>query len=343
LEVKVTVKILTTIGPASLKKEVIRKLDNEAVSLFRINMSHTALSEVEKVITLLQSWSNIPVCLDTEGAQVRNQKMESDKVFFSKGSMVKIHHSEVLGDCENISLYPEQVAPKLEINDTLRVDFNSVVLKVKSKLDSYSLAEVVEEGYVGSNKAANVDRDMDLEPITNKDRLAIKIGLDYGIKDFSLSFTNSSNDVIEMRKLVGDNATIISKIESINGLLNLGSILNFTDSILIDRGDLSREVPIEKIPVLQRKIIQECVVSKVPVYVATNLLETMILAKNPSRAEVNDVASTVMMGADGLVLAAETAIGLHPVDSVKMVKSVVHEISNWHENDSFTDIINSQK
>ena len=304
-------------------------------------MSHTPISELRQVISLLQSWSNIPVCVDTEGAQVRNQKMESEKVFLTKGSMMKIHFTEVVGNSENISLYPEQVAPKLEINDIIRVDFNSVVLQVKSKSDSYVIAEVLEEGYVGSNKAANVDREMNLQAITNKDIEAIKIARNLGIKDYSLSFTNNADDVLKMRKLVGENATIISKIESINGLLNLSSILDHTDSILIDRGDLSREVPIEKIPFLQRKIIKECITNKTPVYVATNLLETMILAKNPSRAEVNDVASTVMMGANGLVLAAETAIGLHPVDSVKMVKSVVNEIANWNENDSFSNIINS--
>ena len=336
-----TIKILTTIGPASLKEEVIKKLDKEAVSLFRINMSHTPLNDVEKVISSLQSWSNTPVCLDTEGAQVRNQKMESEKVYFSKGAEVKIHFDEVVGNSHNISFYPHQVAPKLEPNDTLRVDFNSVVLQVKSKYDSFVIAEVLEEGYVGSNKAANVDRVINLDAITKKDQDAIKIAMDLGITDYSLSFTNNANDVLEMRKLVGDTNNIISKIESINGLLNLSAILNYTNSILIDRGDLSREVPIEKIPVLQRKIIKECTIKKIPVYVATNLLETMILSKNPSRAEVNDVASTVMMGANGLVLAAETAIGLNPVESVKMVKSVVHEIENWQENQSFSDIINS--
>jgi len=335
-----TIKILTTIGPASLNKEVIKELESEEVSLLRINMSHTPLSEVRRVIKLLQSWSNVPVCIDTEGAQVRNQKMESEKVFFAKGSNIKIHFSEVEGDSENISLYPEQVTSNLQVNDTIRVDFNSVIFKVYSVSDTYVNAKVIEEGFVGSNKAANVDNNTILDAITYKDKEAIKIALELGVKDFSLSFTNCAADVLEMRELVGDNATIISKIESINGLLNLNEILNFADSILIDRGDLSREVPIEKIPFLQRKIILECINNKTPVYVATNLLETMILSKTPSRAEVNDIASTVMMGANGLVLAAETAIGLHPVGSVKMVKSVIREISGWNEADSFEDIIN---
>lgn len=336
-----TIKILTTIGPSSLNKKVINKLEAEAVSLFRINMSHTPLSDLRRVITLLQSWSSIPVCLDTEGAQVRNQKMESEKVFFAKDCNVKIHFNEVIGDSENISLYPEKIASKLEVSDIVRVDFNSVVLQVKSIFDSYVIAKVIEEGNVASNKAANIDREVDLPTITSKDREAINIALELGIKNFSLSFTNNASDVVEMRKLVGEESTIISKIESISGLLNLNAILEFADSILIDRGDLSREVAIEKIPFLQRKIIKDCVDNKTPVYVATNLLETMILSKIPSRAEVNDVASTVMMGANGLVLAAETAIGLYPVESVQMVKSVIRETKNWSVEKSFMDIINS--
>ncbi len=336
-----SIKILSTVGPSSLKKEVIQKLESENVSLLRINMSHTPIEDVHKVISLLQSWVDIPVCVDTEGAQIRNQNMKSEKILFNKGGQVMIHYNKIIGDSENISFYPEHVASSLEINDTIRVDFNSVVFKVIDVTSDGVLAEVVEGGFVGSNKATNLDREIHLHPITHKDKEAITIALELGVKDFSLSFTNTAEDVLKMRQLVGESSTIISKIESINGLLNLDEILNVADSILIDRGDLSREVPIEKIPFLQRRIISQCKSAKIPVYVATNLLETMIEAKSPTRAEVNDVASTLLMGANGLVLAAETAIGLHPVDSVKMINLLIHEVGKWNNNSTFSEIINT--
>ena len=132
---------------------------------------------------------------------------------------------------------------------------------------------------------------------------------------------------------------LISKIESIRGVLNLDEILPLVDEILIDRGDLSREVAIEKIPFLQRRIISKARSKDVPVYVATNLLESMTNTHAPTRAEVNDVASTLLMGADGLVLAAETAIGQYPIEAVKMINSLVKQFTRWTPESSVKDII----
>ena len=129
-----------------------------------------------------------------------------------------------------------------------------------------------------------------------------------------------------MRKLIGNNSKLIAKIESIKGILNLDEILSEANEILIDRGDLSREVPIQKIPFLQRKIISHAKSKGIPVFVATNLLESMVNSKNPTRAEVNDVASTYLMGADGFVLAAETAIGKYPVEAVVMINSLIWNV-----------------
>ena len=142
-----------------------------------------------------------------------------------------------------------------------------------------------------------------------------------------------------MRNLIGEKSNLISKIESVKGVLNLDGILNAADQILIDRGDLSREVPIEKIPFLQRRIIARAKSKSIPVFVATNLLESMIDTKNPTRAEVNDVVSTLLMGADGLVLAAETAIGQYPLGVIKMVNALVRQYNRWTPNSSFEDIL----
>ena len=332
-------KILATIGPSSLNEDAIKKLSLNGVYLFRINLSHTKIDDVSKVIDKIQSWTDVPICLDSEGAQVRNQGMESESVYFSKDSKVKICNEEVTGDCQKISFTPNTVAKQLKVNDIIRIDFNALKLKVIEDKDDYLLANVEVPGSVGSNKAADIDREIHLDAITHKDKKAFKIGLEKGITNFSLSFTHSAKDVKEMRAIIGNNSNLISKIESIRRVMNLQEILPIVDQILIDRGDLSREIPIERIPFIQRLIISYSKSKKVPVYVATNLLESMVNASSPTRAEANDIASTLLMGANGLVLAAETAIGKYPVESVKMVNSLVEQFNKWGPDSTFEDVI----
>ena len=332
-------KILATIGPSSLNEDIIKKLSLNGVHLFRINLSHTKLNDVSKVIDKISSWTDVPICLDSEGAQVRNQDMESESVYFTKDSKVKICHEQVVGDSKNISFTPNTVSKQLKVNNVIRIDFNKLTLKVIEDKGDYLLANVEVPGSVGSNKAADVDREIQLDAVTHKDKEAFKIGLEKGITNFSLSFTHSAEDVKEIRVIIGNDSNLISKIESIRGVLNLKEILPLVDQILIDRGDPSREVPIERIPFVQRRIISYAKSRDVPVYVATNLLESMIKTSSPTRAEANDVASTLLMGANGLVLAAETAIGKYPVESVEMVISLVEQYNRWTPDSTFKDVI----
>ncbi|HIK87319.1 MAG TPA: hypothetical protein EYG07_02355 [Alphaproteobacteria bacterium] len=333
------IKILATLGPSSLNSETVKKMTEQGVGLFRINLSHTKLDDVESIIERIQSWTEVPICLDSEGAQIRNQDMASEFVNFKKDNVVKIHHSPVVGDSDNISFTPKNVSQQFKVGDEIRVDFNSVCLCITEIQDKYLLATVTRGGNVGSNKAADTDSDIKLSPITSKDKEAFEIGLRMGINNFSLSFTNSAEDVLQVREIIGNNSNLISKIESIKGVLNLGEILPVVDQILIDRGDLSREVSIEKIPFIQRRIISYARSKDTPVYVATNLLESMIKSASPTRAEANDVASTLLMGASGLVLAAETAIGDYPVDAVEMTNLIIKQYNRWTTESSFNDII----
>ena len=333
-----SIKVLATLGPSSLNIDTVKELTKKGVDLFRINLSHTKLEDVRGIIKNIQSWTNVPVCLDSEGAQIRKQDMVSESVNFQKDDIVKIHHAYVVGDSNNISFTPDNVSHQLKVGDEIRVDFNSVCLCITEVLDNHLLAIVKKGGVVGSNKAADTDANIELSAVTPKDEQAFKIGLDMGIINFSLSFTNSAKDVLQVRRIIG-NSNLISKIESIKGVLNLGEILPIVDQILIDRGDLSREVSIEKIPFIQRRIISYARSKDTPVYVATNLLESMIKSASPTRAEANDVASTLLMGASGLVLAAETAIGDYPVDAVEMVNLIVKQYNRWTTESSFNEII----
>ena len=334
-------KVLVTLGPSSVNQEAVNSMASMGVDLFRINLSHTKLSDLEGLINKIQSWTDVPICLDSEGAQLRNQDMLNENVIYTKGSSVKIHHNYIVGDEQNISFTPEGYSREFMLGDKINVDFNSVCLRVVDEKEGHLLAIVESGGVVGSNKAADIDKEIKLPALTNKDKEAFEIGIKNKVSNFSLSFTNEADDVRQIREITGYDANLISKIESIRGVLNLGDILPLVDQILIDRGDLSRQIPIEKIPLIQRRIISYSNSKDVPVFVATNLLESMIKTNVPTRAEVNDVISTLLMGANGLVLAAETAVGVHPIESVKMVYSLIKQYNRWTPESSFSDIIYS--
>jgi pyruvate kinase len=331
---------MVTLGPNSLRDDVISKIAEEPlVYLFRINLSHTPLQSLESVINAVRKCTNIPICLDSEGAQIRNQTMKNGGSTFCENDTIKIYFERVAGDSHSISFYPEHVARELVIGDRILIDFNSVYIEVIEKYLDHCLAKVLVGGFVGSNKAVNVERRIYLPPLTDKDKQALQIGVELDIRHFALSHANSDEDVELMRNIVGRKSTIISKIENCNGVRNLDKIIEASDMILLDRGDLSREVRLEKIPFLQRRIVSLARSKMVPVYVATNLLESMVVSRSPSRAEINDVVSTLLMGANGLVLAAETAIGNYPVEAVIMIRKLINQFKRWTPNTSIEEIL----
>lgn len=332
-------KILVTLGPSSMQQEVISQIEKEDVYLFRINLSHTPLERIEDAVREAQRYTRVPVCIDSEGAQIRNQTMVNGMGLLKKLDVVKIHFDEVLGDSNNISFSPNYVAKQLKIDDELKIDFNSACIKVFEVNKDHCLAKVIVGGKVGSNKATDLDREIEMEAITPKDRKAIAIGKKMGIKNYALSFAGSKEDVKLLRELAGTGIKIISKIESRRGLSNINDILHESDEILIDRGDLSRQVDLVKIPFFQRRIISMARSKRVPVNVATNLLESMIMSHSPTRAEINDVVSTLLDGANGLVLAAETAIGAYPVEAVRIVRQLISQVEKWTPNTSITELL----
>ena len=265
--------------------------------------------------------------------------MVSEKVQFEEGQEIRIEMNTVIGNSQRLSFNPIDVFKQFEVNDEIRVDFNRVCFRITKKYSDYFSAKVIHGGFIGSNKAADINRDIEFDPLTEKDRKAIEIGKKNNVKNVAMSFTNLPGDVDLMREVCGENTNIICKIESPSGLNSLESIIERADEILIDRGDLSRRIPIERIPFLQRRIISIERSMGTPVFVATNLLESMVTIPSPTRAEVNDVVSTLEMGANGLVLAAETAIGKYPFEVVQMVHSLINEFERWTPNTSIIDLL----
>jgi ATP sulfurylase len=235
-----------------------------------------------------------------------------------------------------LGLYPAGITARLVAGDLLRIDAD-VLAQVLSVDAEGALLWILNGGAINPSKAVTVlERDIEMAPLTSKDRAAIAIGNQMGIRHVALSFANVAADVDAVREVAAPGTTVISKIECLNGLLNLARIAVRSDAILIDRGDLSRQVSLEKLPYVQKDIIGRAKLLGVPVYVATNLMESMVTSPHPTRAEVNDVYNTLIDGADGLVLAAETAVGAYPVASTTMVRRIIEEFDRgWGRQDHY--------
>ena len=331
--VSVNKEILCTIGPSSLNARAIKRFESLGVSLFRINLSHTSIEELPSVIHFIKQHSDVPICLDTEGAQIRTGDFLNCTIVLTNNSKINIIKYTKLGDETKFSLYPNSVWDLLEEDDLLSVDFDAVLLRVISKEKRIIKSKILNGGEISSNKAVSLERKILLPPLTKKDKKAIKICSEMKIRHYALSFTHEASDIDELKKYVPQNSIIISKIECSQALLNLVDIIRKSDWILIDRGDLSREEPLERIPFLQKRIISKAHELGKKAYIATNLLESMVTKPYPTRAEVNDIYNTFLDGADGLVLAAETAIGNFPTKAVSMVKRITNEFETILIND----------
>jgi sulfate adenylyltransferase len=332
--------LLCTLGPSSLHGPIIRQLDEAGVTSFRINMSHTDIGELEHLIHLIQDSTRVPICIDSEGAQIRTGVMEED-IRVVEGSRVRLVAGEGTGDTSTIPITPAEAVPRLARWARVSIDFDSVVLRIDRVTQGRAEATVLTGGEVGTRKAVTAFPAPQIPAFSEKDLLAIRCAVLNGIQEYALSFCEQPASINQLREMVGPDSTIMAKIESRKGVRNLAKISQSADRIIIDRGDLSREVRLEAIPLLQKAIIRKANALGVPVYVATNLLESMVTKRTPTRAEVNDVMNTLLDGADGLVLASETAIGKYPVEAVKMIASLLREyegsIEGYHIDDLLGD------
>ncbi len=330
--------LICTLGPSSLNERVISQLDAIGVTSFRINLSHTDIGDVEGVIHLIQKCTQVPISIDTEGAQLRTGLMR-DGVAVREGSRVRLVPEAITGDASTIPLAPGSAIERLEPAARVSIDFDSVLLRIERVDDGAAEATVVIGGEIGSHKAVTAFPSPQLPTFSEKDLLAIRFAVRNQVHEFDLSFCNHRSSVENLRKMVGPNDTVIAKIESREGVRNLSEIAQSADGILIDRGDLSREVRLEAIPLLQKAIIRKANAVGTPVYVATNLLESMVTRRTPTRAEVNDVINTLLDGANGLVLAAETAIGKYPVEAARMIAALLKEYEGSIEGYQLDDLL----
>jgi pyruvate kinase len=309
--------ILCTLGPSTLNKKFLRFINKKA-NLVRINMSHVDIKDLKKKINFIKKNCKVPICIDTEGGQIRT-KIKGEK-FFKKGSLATIQKNG------NFNLYPTNVFNILKKNDILDIGFDNLKIKVLKIFKNKIICKTIQSGYLENNKGVHItNRKIHLNYLTDKDLSAIEIGKKLFIKNYALSFTNNHNEIKKFNLLL-PNCKKIFKIETGEAINNLSKMFKHGKYFLIDRGDLSKEVSIEKIPLIQRYIFNKSKsFKKVKIFVATNYLESMLNKPYPTRGEANDIYSSLEMGADGLVLAAETAVGKYPEESInfliKMIKS----------------------
>ncbi len=313
------IKIICTLGPASLNSEFL-KYSKKNIDLLRLNMSHQNINELKKNIKFVKKFTDCPICIDTEGAQIRSKFKK--KKFLKQNSKININDI----NAKSLELYPPEIQRKLKLNDVLNIGFENLKIKISKITKKNILAKVISSGYLENNKGIHLEnRRIKLKCLTIKDFKALEIGVNNKIVNFALSFTNDLNDVKYFNKITFNNPNNIFKIETEKSVKEFNKIIKYGNNFLVDRGDLSKDVSIFKIPEIQRKLIGiKKKYKNKKVYVATNLLESMILNNYPTRAEANDIYSSIEMGADGLVLAAETAIGKYPIECVEFVKKMIN-------------------
>ena len=310
MKVKKKIKIFCTIGPSSLNKKFLHYARGK-VDLLRLNMSHLSEKKLVQNIKFILKNSKIPICIDTEGAQIRTKSRK--KYFYKKNKKFKIYED---------NLYPHNVLSQLRKNDHLQIGFRGLEIKIIQKKSNYVNCITINDGWWEPNKGVNIkNRKIKLNYLTKKDFAAIEIGKKFNINYFALSFTNSANDVKKFNSLLPLQNKIY-KLETKLAIKNLKKILLSGKNFLIDRGDLSKEIEWFNIPKTQRLIIKAGNELKKNIFIATNFLESMVINKYPTQGEINDIYNAIEIGAKGIVLAGETAIGKNPIMCVETLNKI---------------------
>ncbi len=322
-------QIVVTLGPATFNLEALRRMKARAVDFVRTNMSHSSLADLRRAMAMARK-VGIPFIIDTEGSQVRTCEVEGGSAWYDQDDEVVLAAGPQEAGRGTLPLRPPSVLLQLAPGDLVHIDFDSLVLRVtdtSAAARGRVRARVVTGGSAGRNKAVVIDpvftRRFDLPAVTEKDYESIAIGLREGVEHVALSYVRSVAAIEEVRRITEGRMKVISKIECTEALCGLDEIIGRSDALLIDRGDLSKEIPIERIPFVQKIVIEKARARGVGVFVATNLLETMVERRKPTRAEIQDIVNTIVDGASGLTLAAETAIGKHPIECVNMLNRLI--------------------
>jgi pyruvate kinase len=328
------VRILATLGPASRSPEMIEKLYRAGADAFRINMSHGTQADRAEVIASIRALEktvgrSMTILVDLQGPKLRVGQFARGSETLDTGATFNLDLDAKPGDATRVCLPHREVFHALEVGARLLLDDGKMVLRV-TEMNGDSIKTIVEVGGVLSNhKGLNVpDVVVPLAALTEKDRSDLAFALDQGVDWIALSFVQRPEDLAEARRLIGGRAALLAKIEKPAALDRLDGILELADAVMVARGDLGVELPPEAVPPAQKRIVEAARRLGRPVVVATQMLESMIKAPTPTRAEVSDVATAIYDGADAVMLSAESAAGDWPVESVAMMDRIAISVES---------------
>jgi len=324
-------KIIATLGPASDSPEMISRLFEAGADVFRLNMSHLPrerLRERVRVIRAIEAKYNRPIAIlaDLQGPKLRVGAFTGDAALLKKGQTFTFDADNAVGDTKRVHLPHPEILSSLEPGHTVLIDDGKLRLRVKEVKKNRAVTTVEVAGKISNRKGVSLpDTLVPVAAVTEKDRSDLEAALDAGVDWIALSFVQRPDDVAEVRKVTRGKALVMAKLEKPQALARLDDIMEVSDALMVARGDLGVEMPIEKVPGLQKRIVRGARRLGKPVVVATQMLESMIATPVPTRAEVSDVATAVYEGADAVMLSAESASGQFPVESVAMMNRIAEE------------------
>ncbi|MHC5655908.1 pyruvate kinase [Stappia sp. ICDLI1TA098] len=340
------VKILATLGPSSSEPHIIEKLFMAGADVFRINMSHTNHEQLNTLVEMIRGVEAkvgrpIAILADLQGPKLRVGTFEGDSVVLENGATFVLDSDTTPGNASRVHLPHREILQALEPDHRLLLDDGKIRLRVTA-CDKTSATTVVEVGGKLSNrKGVSVpDTEIPVGALTPKDRKDLDAALAAGADWIALSFIQRPDDLAEVRKVTRGKAGILAKIEKPQAIERLAEIIDLSDALMVARGDLGVEMPLEQVPGLQKQIVRACRRAGKPVVVATQMLESMITAPVPTRAEVSDVATAVFEGADAVMLSAESAAGKFPIEAVETMDRIACQVER---DPTYRGIIQAQR
>lgn len=329
-------KIVATMGPASSPKEILEQMIEAGVDVCRINSSHGAYDDHQKVIDTIREINkekntNIAILVDLQGPKLRIGNVENNAVELVNGEEVEFTTTEVLGTAKKLFMTYQEFPKDVKIGDHILIDDGKLKLTVvETNLTDSVKAVVVNGGTLSSKKGVNLPNTrISLPSLTKKDLLDLEFALKNNVEWIGLSFVRTVTDVIELKekiKAAHKTCRVIAKIEKPEAIREIDNIIDMSDGIMVARGDLGVEMPMEEVPLMQKMIVNKSIAASKPVIIATQMMESMINNYAPTRAEVNDVANAVIDGADAVMLSGETSVGKFPVRVIENMQSIIYAI-----------------
>lgn len=331
-------KIIATIGPATSSYQKLKEIIVAGVDVCRLNFSHGKYEDHEKVIKNIRKINeefgcNVGILLDLQGPKLRIGDVENNKITLVTGKELIITTQKTVGTAEKLFIDFEMLTKDIKKGHKILLDDGKVELKVLDVMNRTEIkAKVIHGGDLSSKKGFNLPQtNLSIPSITKKDVADIEFGLKHDVEWIGLSFVRKPEEIHELKNIIAryeSRAKVVAKIEKPEAVKNIDRIIDATDAVMVARGDLGVELPLEEVPLIQKQIVRKCLAASKPVIIATQMMESMITNPTPTRAETNDVANAVLDGADAVMLSAETSVGAYPVEAIKTMERIVRHIED---------------